>query len=117
MGGDGVGVGSGGEQPAGVGTQVDVPREGSANRLNLNDLEFSAFGICPVDRDAVVTPVGGIGKAPIRVNQDLGRGIKGLAFLVLLTEGGFCGERLGGSFSCVPFEGGSPRASVRSADK
>ena len=85
MGGDSVGVGSGGEQPAGVWTQVNVPREGSANRLHLHDLQLSTLVICPVDRNAVVPPVGGIDEASVWMDQDLGRGVEGLALLVLFA--------------------------------
>ena len=105
MGGYGIGVCSSGKQPGGIGGQVDIPRESSANRLDLNDLELSALGVGPVDSDAIVPPIRGIDKASIRVDEDLGRGVKCLALLVLLAKGGLVGEGLGRSFGSIPCEG------------
>ena len=105
MGGHGVGIGSSGKQPTCVGAQVDVSREGPPNRLDLDDLELSALRIGPVDRDAVVPPVGRIDEASVRVDQDLGRGVEGLALLVLLAQGGLGGEGLGRPLGRIPSEG------------
>ena len=93
VGGHGVRIGPSGEQPTSIVGQVDISGKGSADRLNLNDLEFPVLGVGPVDRYAVVSPVGRIDEAPVRVNENLGRGVKSLAFLVLFTDGGLGGER------------------------
>ena len=68
MGSHGVGVGSRGEQPGGVGSQIDVPWKGSADRLHLNDLEFTILKIGAVDRDTVMASVGGIDESSARVD-------------------------------------------------
>ena len=85
MSGHGVGGGPRSEQPSGGGGQVDVPRKGPANRLDLDDLELSGLGVGPVDRDAVMPSVGGIDEASVRMDEDHGRGVEGLTVLDLFA--------------------------------
>ena len=113
MGGHGVGIGPSGKQPTGIGGKVDISGKGSADRLDLDDLELSALRAGLVDRDAVVSPVGRIDEASVRVNENLGRGIEGLALFVLLADGRLGGQGLGRALVRIPREGGSPRGSVR----
>jgi len=112
VGGYGIGVGSRGEQPGCVGSQVDVPWKGSAYRLNLNDLEFSTIGIGTVNRDTVMASVGGIYESSARVDENLGRGIERLIRLIALAQGRLGGQGFGRSVGRIPCEGGDREAQL-----
>ena len=91
VGGHGVGIGPSGEQPTGIGGKIDISGKGSADRLDLDDLKLSALRCDTVDGDTVVSPVGGIDEASVRMDQYLGRGVECLTLFVLLADSRFGG--------------------------
>ena len=110
VGGDGVGVGSGGEKPVGSGNEVDVPGESSADGLDLDDFEVSGAGVGLVNTDGVVASIGGVDELAAWVDKDFGGGVEGFGGFGLFRDGGGDGEFLGSSVGSIPCEGGDGEA-------
>ncbi len=110
VGGDGVGVGSGGEKPVGSGNEVDVSGESSADGLDLDDFEVSGAGVGLVNADGVVATIGGVDKLATRMDEDFGGGVEGFGGFGFLGDGGGDGEFFGGSVGSIPCEGGDGEA-------
>jgi hypothetical protein len=110
VGGDGVGVGSGGEKPVGSGNEVDVTGESSADGLDLDDFEVSGAGVGLVNADSVVATIGGVDKLATRMDEDFGGGVEGFGGFGFLGDGGGDGEFLGCSVGSIPCEGGDGEA-------
>ena len=110
VGGDGVGVGSGGEKPVGSGNEVDVSGESSADGLDLDDFEVSGAGVGLVNADGVVAAIGGVDELAARVDEDFGGGVEGFGSFGFLRDGGGDGEFVGGAVGSIPCEGGDGEA-------
>ena len=100
--GDGVRVGPGGEEPFAGGIEIDIAREGPADRLDLHDLERGpSFGSL-VDGDRVVPAVRGIHIGSCGMNEDFGGGVEALGCLGLFAEAGSGGNEGGRATRRVP---------------